>query len=357
MKKTQIKFATMAVAAAVGLNSTYFLAASAKPGDPAVEITGRKSYTYGEEFEGLTVSKKNLHGVKIEYSLTDNSDAVFVLDGDQIDVAEDLNAGEYKVEATGSWCLDTNKTVAQCTGKHDTILKLTSKVFTVTVEKADFDFSVSLEGWTYGEEANTPVLEGVPEDYAGTITYSYENACTGLCVVLGSEDVPTQAGEYVVRAIASGDDNYNEAEETADFEITKADLSGEAELEGWTEGEEANEPTVAPEVPADYEGEVEYEYFANPNDGIVTEQPTLAGDYFIRANLGGDNNYNEFTTRWSSFTIAKKAAAKEEGGIKAPDTGVISTSTAEAADMAAIIATVAGLTFVLGLGAIATKRR
>ena len=78
------------------------------------------------------------------------------------------------------------------------------------------DLKVSLEGWVYGEEANTPAVTG-NEDYPVSFLYK----------ALGDEDenydeaVPNDAGDYTVRAVVTSPDYYGEATATADFRIEK----------------------------------------------------------------------------------------------------------------------------------------
>ncbi|MBQ9511062.1 MAG: hypothetical protein IJR55_05170 [Clostridia bacterium] len=88
---------------------------------------------------------------------------------------------------------------------------------TVKVNRANITPSVSIESWTYGQEANKPSVTG--NAGKGDVAYSYAKK--------GSDDfsntVPTKAGEYTVKAVISATTNYNGGEATADFKIAKAD--------------------------------------------------------------------------------------------------------------------------------------
>ena len=90
---------------------------------------------------------------------------------------------------------------------------------TVAISKADITPTVSLEGWTYGETAKTPSVSGNTDN--GTVTYTY--------AAKGSTDfsatVPTNAGDYTVKATVAETDNYNGGEATADFTIAKAAIT------------------------------------------------------------------------------------------------------------------------------------
>ena len=90
---------------------------------------------------------------------------------------------------------------------------------TVAISKADITPTASLEGWTYGETAKTPSVSGNTDN--GDVTYTY--------AAKGSTDfsatVPTNAGDYTVKATVAETDNYNGGEATADFTIAKAAIT------------------------------------------------------------------------------------------------------------------------------------
>ena len=89
---------------------------------------------------------------------------------------------------------------------------------TLTVNKASNPLTVSITGWTYGEAANEPSVEG---NYTDGVTYQY--------AVYGSDEwsdeVPTQAGEYIVKATVAESANYEAGEGTEDFVIYGIDIS------------------------------------------------------------------------------------------------------------------------------------
>ena len=92
---------------------------------------------------------------------------------------------------------------------------------TVTVSKATITPSVSINGWTYGETANAPVVTGNSGN--GAVTYSYK--------LKTAEDeaydsaVPTAAGTYKVRAVIEETDNYSGKTVEAEFTIAQAVLT------------------------------------------------------------------------------------------------------------------------------------
>lgn len=100
-----------------------------------------------------------------------------------------------------------------------------------TIVKANITPSVSISGWTYGETANAPSVTGNTDN--GTVTFTY--------AIKGSTDfsatVPTNAGEYTVKATVAATNNYNGGEATADFTIAKATVTVTAEAKSKTYGE------------------------------------------------------------------------------------------------------------------------
>ena len=86
-----------------------------------------------------------------------------------------------------------------------------------TVSKIDRKPELSIEGWTYGEAPNEPVLTG-----SGKVTYEYISLDEGSAAAY-SGDVPTDAGSYRVRATVAQDDIYNSCTAEADFTISPAD--------------------------------------------------------------------------------------------------------------------------------------
>ena len=86
------------------------------------------------------------------------------------------------------------------------------------VYKTDLTLTVSIEGWTYGGTAATPSVTG--NTGSGTVTYAYKLKSAGDDAY--SATVPTDAGEYTVRATVAETDDYADGVATADFTIAKA---------------------------------------------------------------------------------------------------------------------------------------
>ena len=92
---------------------------------------------------------------------------------------------------------------------------------TVTVERADVIISdLAIGGWTYGETAKKPGATAT-FDMTANLIYKYATEINGEY----KDTVPTNAGNYYVKAIFEGNENLNEAEsEPVAFTIAKATI-------------------------------------------------------------------------------------------------------------------------------------
>ena len=79
--------------------------------------------------------------------------------------------------------------------------------------------TVTIEGWTYGETAKTPIANSTtnPETATDKITYQYKAKDAADDTYTAT--VPADAGTYTVKATFAANDNYAEATATADFTI------------------------------------------------------------------------------------------------------------------------------------------
>lgn len=85
-------------------------------------------------------------------------------------------------------------------------------------EAAAFTTSISIEGWTYGDEPNEPKAEitsGNGKNGYGDPAFTYYKDGTAL------EGRPTDAGTYTVKAVWTGNKNLPELEATAAFTIAQ----------------------------------------------------------------------------------------------------------------------------------------
>lgn len=77
--------------------------------------------------------------------------------------------------------------------------------------------ALALDGWTFGETANTPTAAAK----FGTPTFTYGATADGEF----SETVPTAAGNYFVKATVAATANYDGAEKTAEFKIAHSNAT------------------------------------------------------------------------------------------------------------------------------------
>ena len=145
--------------------------------------------------------------------------------------------------------------------------------------------SVTLDDWTYGQTAATPVVDGNPGNSEVTYFYKVRNAGDDTY----DQNVPTNAGNYTVKAVIAESANYAAGEATADFAIDKAALSGlKVSVNSWTYGDTPATPIVENNLGG---GAVTYSYSFSYDDTFSPEVPTDADDYTIRATVAESDNY------------------------------------------------------------------
>ncbi|MCR4647116.1 MAG: MBG domain-containing protein [Oscillospiraceae bacterium] len=161
----------------------------------------------------------------------------------------------------------------------------------VTIKKAAIKPTVSLDGWIYGDAANTPSFTG--NTGKATPVYTYYQGETKL------DKPPVNAGDYTVKMTIPETDNYSAGEATADFTIAKAAIEPTVAIEGWTYGEDANEPTVSGNTGS---GKVTYTYYQGKTK--LDKAPTAAGSYTVKATVAETPNYLGGEAE-AAFTIGK----------------------------------------------------
>ena len=166
----------------------------------------------------------------------------------------------------------------------------------LTVNKASITPSVSLDGWTYGEAAKTPSVTGNTDN--GAVTYTY--------AVKGSTDfsvtVPTNAGDYTVKATVAATNNYNGGEATADFTIDKAEITVTADDKSSKYGEDIAELTYT----------VSGAYVTGDELGVTLStaatKTSVVGEYPINVNWNENPNYAATLVN-GKYTITKTGLA------------------------------------------------
>lgn len=100
---------------------------------------------------------------------------------------------------------------------------------------------VNITGWTYGAAANAPSVTGNPGN--GTVTYDYK--VKGAADDTYQATVPTEAGDYTVRATIAAAGHYLGNTATKDFTIAKAALTVTAKDKSIDYGGEASNDGVS----------------------------------------------------------------------------------------------------------------
>ena len=161
----------------------------------------------------------------------------------------------------------------------------------LTINKASFTPAVTMAGWTYGGTATVPNVSGNMSGGAVSYTYMTEGASEY------GADKPTNAGTHTVKATIAATANYNGAEVTNTYTVSKrvAELSwGNLEF---TYSGEAQQPTA---TVSNLVGSDECTVTIS-GDGITPET------YTATATTLSNSNYQLPTTVTQDFTIGKAA--------------------------------------------------
>ena len=154
----------------------------------------------------------------------------------------------------------------------------------------------SIKGWTYGEKVNAPLGSA----NHGDIIFTYSNSEDGNF----EATVPKNAGTWYMKATVSETPEYAELSKVVEFEIKKATNTWTKALsiEGWTYGETPKKPTASAQF-----GEIKFSYSNKKTRNYTEEVPTEAGKWYVKAEVGGNDNYTGISDV-KEFTIAKAVA-------------------------------------------------
>ncbi|MDE6274236.1 MAG: MBG domain-containing protein, partial [Clostridiales bacterium] len=149
----------------------------------------------------------------------------------------------------------------------------------------------NIQGWTEGDTPYTPVGEAL----VGEVIFSYQRE-DGTPL----SDAPTDAGSYILVATVLAEDYEGMTAEIA-FTIAARPLKTNSwtvvpNIQGWTEGAEANEPVGEAKV-----GEVQFIYRTKGGEALA-DKPTAAGSYVLVATVIAEDY--ETLTAEIEFTVA-----------------------------------------------------
>ncbi|MCD8040072.1 MAG: hypothetical protein LUF82_00945, partial [Clostridia bacterium] len=207
------------------------------------------------------------------------------------------NAGTYWVVAT--------------VAATDNYNSATSEAVSFVIAKAENSVTVSIDGWTYGENNNTATA--TTTDGTATVTYYKDAACTES---ISESDLATAgAGTYYVVATVAETTNYNAASATTSFVIAKGTMTVTAS--GYSDTYDGSAHTGS--VTSTASGySVAYGTTEGTYDETSAPEYTNAGTYVVYYKVTADN-YEDVT---GSFIVEIAKATYDMDGVSFSDTTV-----------------------------------
>ena len=167
---------------------------------------------------------------------------------------------------------------------------------TATITQAENSISnLDIKGWTYGENAKAPSATAT----FGTVAYTYGSSQSGTF----SEEVPTEAGTWYVKATVAERPNYKGAEAVKPFTIAQREVT-------LTWGESSFTYDGQPHAPTATAGNLK------AGDTVIVTvngEKIEAGDnYTAEAVSLSNDNYSLPETKTQGFSIAKADIAQAQ---------------------------------------------
>lgn len=236
---------------------------------------------------------------------SDGSVAYTVTEGDAISV--DSSTGEVTVNKAGTATITATKTCGNYLDKTSTV------EITVNPAIPVLNWKESAQELSYtGSPAaiTAPLAKGINAEIpSGRLYYSYKKADETTFL----SGLPTDAGNYLVKAYIASEGNYAQAESmsllslsilkaTPTLEITDIDYTGKVYDGKAVEKPIANQMTI---TGASYE-DVQFRY-AKTDDmsDATTEAPANAGSYFVQAFIPDSDNTSAASSTPKSYEITK----------------------------------------------------
>lgn len=177
-----------------------------------------------------------------------------------------------------------------------------SAVVEFTVSKAAISVTVSIDGWTYGEAANLPTVDG--NTASGEVTYSYVG--TGVTVYEESETAPVNAGTYKVTATVAETANYLGATAEKEFTIAKKAITATVSAQDAEYNGKPHEASVT------FEGKLtDDELTANLLYNGEAEAPVNAGPYTVTVDSYGGAAVGNYEITTAEGEVLLKISPKE----------------------------------------------
>ena len=231
-------------------------------------------WTFGQEANSPSASIN--HSTAIEYTYYNS-------DGTKLDSAP-TNAGTYTVVASVA---GTNNYTAA-----------TTEPVAFTIDKADYDMSgIKFTGANITYDGN-PHSIAISGELPTNVSVSYE----------GNGKTTVADSGTVTAIFSTTDSNYNAPDSmraTLTIKQATTSITG-LTIANWTYGETAKSPTATTNF-----GTIKYWYkLTSADDSTYTETvPTNAGNYTVKAEVVGNNNYTS-DTKTATFIISPKPVNK-----------------------------------------------
>ena len=234
-----------------------------------------------KSYDGNTVSDP-------KYKLEGNTNTVTIgwlnKDGAELTV-KPSDVGEYKVVVKVDE--DTNYNSASDT-----------KEFTISKANNTWIDELTISGWTYGQNPNTPTAKSK----FGDVVFSYSDKKNGAY----TSTKPTKAGTYYVKATVEGTLNYKGlVSEPVEFTILKANttLTITSSVDKTYDGNKVDEPTYQTSGSTGLVS-IKYQEYKDNKWNDLSKVPTNVGKYRVVVKIEEDTNYSSALDT-KEFTISK----------------------------------------------------
>ena len=273
------------------------------PGKLNLTLAAADAYYSGNTYTGATVTNditcQTGDEASIVYCLKDGTKTNSSNSGAASEGAAPVNLGQYTVKVTlGGQTISAD----------------------FKIKKMEINPTVTMDGWTYGQKANTPSItvksgeSDITDASSYTCTYYTDDGCTDMTTAADGAatngGVPKNAGTYYVKVVVAENGNYAGAEAETSFTIAPlpANLTWSKTDLIYTGSEQSVSATVA--------NALEGDSFAIAYKGNTQ---TEAGDSYTATvtDLGNDNytltGATGVSRNWSISYLQSPAAAQVFG--------------------------------------------
>ena len=105
----------------------------------------------------------------------------------------------------------------------------TEMLFTLSIATYQLSVSIEGEGWTYGDEANKPVISGYPHALGQSIRFRYTGT-TLSGMGYDSPEAPSEAGNYTLTVTIPATSEYTAGEASCDFVVSPREIGVSASV-------------------------------------------------------------------------------------------------------------------------------